>query len=69
MNTMKFDLYKGTENDMNESGGELIGRKYSRLDIIKHCNKRGIETSALFEGDWVAYEGENIGIWIEETIY
>jgi len=65
---MNFDLYKGTENDMNESGGELIGRKYSRLDIVKHCNKRGIETLALFDGGWVAYEGVDVGIWIEEAM-
>jgi len=68
MNTMKFDLYKGTEKEMSESGGVSIGKYYSRLDIVRHCNKRGIDSSALFEGDWVAYEGDNIGIWIEEAI-
>ena len=53
MEKMKFDLYFGTENDMNESGGQLIRDKQSRLDLTKFCNKQNISLTALMDGNYM----------------
>ena len=67
---MKYDIYKGTVNDIEESGGELILAKCDKSQVEEFCKKQfihGINNTADFlNGDYIAV-GE-YGFWLEEAM-
>ena len=63
---MKYDIYRGTEKDMKESGGELMLVKCNRLHVKEFCKRHGIKADGFLDGDYIAV-GDS-GFWLEEAM-
>ena len=63
---MKYDIYRGTEKDMEESGGVLLHKKYRKYHVFSFCKRHGIDEAAFLNGDYVTDEN-GFGYWLEES--
>jgi len=59
---MKFDIYKGSEKDMQESDGELNLTKCNRTQVKEFCKGLKIDFEKIITGDYIN------GFWLEEAI-
>jgi hypothetical protein len=58
---MKYDIYKGTENDMAESGGELQLTKCNKNLVKEFCKRQNIDYEKFLDGGYIN------GFWLEEA--
>jgi hypothetical protein len=63
---MKYDIYKGTKEDLEDSGGELLHEKYNKFQVAGFCTRHGINAKDFFDGDYITV-GET-GFWLEEAM-
>jgi len=63
---MKFDIYKGTIKDMEESGGELFLTKINKIEIARFCNRVKISFDKFFNDGEFINVGD-YGFWLEEA--
>jgi hypothetical protein len=59
---MRYDIYKGTENDMKESGGELQLEKCNQSYVKEFCKRQNIVYAKFLDGDYIN------GFWLEEAM-
>ena len=67
---MKYDIYKGTKKDMEESDGKLYLPKCSRTQVKEFCRKRGfapVTAGKFLGGDYLPAAGDS-GYWLEEAM-
>jgi len=63
---MKYDVYKGTAEDMRNCEGELIGRKVSATGIARFADNDAGLAERLIDGELVSTSKGTI--WIEEAM-
>jgi len=64
---MKFNIYRGSEKDMNERGGELNLVNLSKTEIARFCNRMKFNFSKFFnDGEYVVADN-GVGFWVEEA--
>ena len=67
---MKYDVYKGTEKDMEESGGKLYLSRLTRTQAKEFCKKRGfapLTAGKFLNGDYIPAASDS-GYWLEEAM-
>jgi hypothetical protein len=63
---MKYDIYRGSEKDMKESGGELMLEKCGKAQVREFCKRQGFDSSKFFDGDYMV--SDTGGFWLEEAM-
>jgi hypothetical protein len=64
---MKYDIYKGTKEDSEGSGGELIQPACDNFQVKAFCKKHEIiNPDVLLDGNYII-AGKN-GYWLEEAM-
>ena len=58
---MKYDIYKGTEKDMANSGGELQLTQCDIKHVREFCKRQNIDMQKFIAGDYIN------GFWLEEA--
>ena len=62
---LKYDVYKGTAEDMQNCGGELIDRKVSATGLARFADNSADKVERLHDGELVHTSKGTI--WIEEA--
>jgi len=63
---LKYDIYKGTEQEMKDSGGELNLVKCTYTQVKEFCKRLSVNFDKLMDGDYIAV-GKS-GFWLEEAM-
>ena len=64
---MKYDVYRGTKKDMEESGGELNLTKCNKTQVKEFCKRLGIDADKFIDGDYLVSDN-GYGFWLEEAM-
>jgi len=64
---MKFNIYKGTFKDMENSGGELFLINISKTEIVKFCNRQKFSFDKFFNDGEYMTNDIGVGFWLEEA--
>jgi len=63
---LKYDVYKGTAEDMENTEGQMIGRRVSASGIARFADNDAGLVEKLLDGEHV--HTSKGGIWIEEAM-
>jgi len=67
---MKYDIYKGSKEDFEGSGGELVQPACDITQVGEFCKKQFIHglnnLSDFINGKFIPYNG--VGYWLEEAM-
>jgi len=59
---MLYDIYKGSVEDMRDSGGELLLKRCSKGKVKEFCVFHDLDFNSLIDGDYYH------GLWLEEAM-
>jgi hypothetical protein len=64
---MKYDIYRGTKKDMEESGGDISYEKCDKTQVRRFCAVNGFDVVKFLAGDYMV--GDNgCGFWLEKVM-
>jgi len=64
---MKYDIYRGTAKDMEESEGVLTLKKCDKTQVKQFAVRHGINPEKFISGDYLVGD-YGYGFWLEEAV-